>query len=158
VGLAGLEPAASSLSEIDGGAPCYPTISQVVRFRKRYRDGVNCGSAASADTATASPAPPPGRARTPSFPRLVRGPHRWRVTLSNVACRTQRSKGLGGLAILESKILQHLLSVGSVTASTLQKCACGRCQLRMIRDGSTEFVYSSFENSSRCRIIGFIPI
>jgi hypothetical protein len=41
VGLAGLEPAASSLSGIDSRAPCYPAFSQVVRDRKCYRDGVN---------------------------------------------------------------------------------------------------------------------
>jgi hypothetical protein len=41
VGLAGLEPAASSLSEIDGQAPCYPAIALVVRLRKSYKDGVN---------------------------------------------------------------------------------------------------------------------
>ena len=41
VGLAGLEPAASSLSEIDGPALCYPAFALVVRLRKSYRDGVN---------------------------------------------------------------------------------------------------------------------
>jgi hypothetical protein len=41
VGLAGLEPAASSLSEIDGSALCYRESSQVVRLRKPYEDGVN---------------------------------------------------------------------------------------------------------------------
>jgi hypothetical protein len=43
VGLAGLEPAASSLSEIEGSALCYPAFSQVVSIRKRRRDGVNRG-------------------------------------------------------------------------------------------------------------------
>ena len=44
VGLAGLEPAASSLSEIDGRAPCYPASSQAVLIRKSLKDGVNCGA------------------------------------------------------------------------------------------------------------------
>jgi DUF917 family protein len=43
VGLAGLEPAASSLSEIDGRAPCYPAFALVVLLRKSYKDGVNHG-------------------------------------------------------------------------------------------------------------------
>jgi hypothetical protein len=47
VGLAGLEPAASSLSEIDGKAPCYPAFALVVRLRKSYKDGVNSLSAPS---------------------------------------------------------------------------------------------------------------
>jgi hypothetical protein len=42
-GLAGLESAASSLSEIDGQAPCYPAFEQAGRLRKSHRDGVNCG-------------------------------------------------------------------------------------------------------------------
>jgi hypothetical protein len=42
VGLGGLEPPASSLSEIDGRPLCYPAFPLVVRFRKSYRDGVNC--------------------------------------------------------------------------------------------------------------------
>ena len=46
VGLAGLEPAASSVSEIDGPAPCYPAFALVVRLRKSYKDGVNSLSAA----------------------------------------------------------------------------------------------------------------
>jgi hypothetical protein len=46
VGLAGLEPAASSLSEIDGQALCYPAFSLVVLVRKSYKDGVNLLSAA----------------------------------------------------------------------------------------------------------------
>ena len=41
VGLAGLEPAASSLSEMDGRALCYPAFSLVVLLRKSYKDGVN---------------------------------------------------------------------------------------------------------------------
>ncbi len=41
MGLAGLEPAASSLSEIDGRAPCYPAFPLVVLLRKSYKDGVN---------------------------------------------------------------------------------------------------------------------
>jgi hypothetical protein len=41
VGLAGLEPAASSLSEIDSQAPCYPAFALVVPLRKTYKDGVN---------------------------------------------------------------------------------------------------------------------
>jgi hypothetical protein len=41
VGLAGLEPAPSSLSEIDGRAPCYPAFALVARLRKSYKDGVN---------------------------------------------------------------------------------------------------------------------
>src|SRR5215216_2472499 len=35
---------ASSLSEMDGRALCYPALSQVVRLRKCRRDGVNHGS------------------------------------------------------------------------------------------------------------------
>jgi hypothetical protein len=46
VGLAGLEPAASSLLEIDGPALCYPAFALVVRLRKSYKDGVNSFSAA----------------------------------------------------------------------------------------------------------------
>ena len=41
MGLAGLEPAASSLSEIDSQAPCYPAFTQAVRLRQWRRDGVN---------------------------------------------------------------------------------------------------------------------
>jgi hypothetical protein len=41
VGLAGLEPAASSLSEIDGQAPCYPAFPQVALIHEWHRDGVN---------------------------------------------------------------------------------------------------------------------
>jgi hypothetical protein len=44
VGLAGLEPAASS--EMDGRALCYPAFALVVRLRKSYKDGVNSLSAA----------------------------------------------------------------------------------------------------------------
>src|SRR4030095_8813579 len=39
VGLAGLEPAASSLSEMDGRALCYPAFALVVRHRRWCRDG-----------------------------------------------------------------------------------------------------------------------
>jgi hypothetical protein len=39
VGLGGLEPPASSLSEIDGRALCYPGFPLVVRLRKSYKDG-----------------------------------------------------------------------------------------------------------------------
>jgi hypothetical protein len=41
VGLPGLEPGTSSLSEIDGRALCYPTFPLVVLLRKSYKDGVN---------------------------------------------------------------------------------------------------------------------
>jgi hypothetical protein len=41
VGLAGLEPAPSSVSEIDGRAPCYAAFSLAIRHRKRCKDGVN---------------------------------------------------------------------------------------------------------------------
>jgi hypothetical protein len=41
VGLPGLEPGTSSLSEIDGRAPCYLAFPLVVRLRKSYKDGVN---------------------------------------------------------------------------------------------------------------------
>jgi hypothetical protein len=41
MGLAGLEPAPSSLSEIDGRALCYPAFPLVVLLRKSYKDGVN---------------------------------------------------------------------------------------------------------------------
>ena len=44
VGLAGLEPPPSSLSEIDSQAPCYPAFAQVVLLRKSYKDGVNSQS------------------------------------------------------------------------------------------------------------------
>jgi hypothetical protein len=43
VGLPGLEPGTSSLSEIDGEAPCYPASSQVVPIRRCDKDGVNRG-------------------------------------------------------------------------------------------------------------------
>jgi hypothetical protein len=46
VGLAGLEPAASSVLEIDGPALCYPAFALVVRLRRSYKDGVNSLSAA----------------------------------------------------------------------------------------------------------------
>ena len=39
VDLAGLEPAASSLSEIDGRALCYPAFPLVVPIRNCHRDG-----------------------------------------------------------------------------------------------------------------------
>jgi hypothetical protein len=48
VGLAGLEPAASSLSEIDSQAPCSRASAQVASIREGRRDGVNCGSAVAA--------------------------------------------------------------------------------------------------------------
>ena len=41
VGLAGLEPAASSLSEIDGWALCYLAFPQVALIHEWHRDGVN---------------------------------------------------------------------------------------------------------------------
>src|SRR5512132_2995575 len=41
VGLGGLEPPTSSLSEMDGRALCYPAFPLVVRLRYSYRDGVN---------------------------------------------------------------------------------------------------------------------
>jgi hypothetical protein len=41
VGLPGLEPGTSSLSEMDGRALCYPAFSLVVLLRKSYKDGVN---------------------------------------------------------------------------------------------------------------------
>jgi hypothetical protein len=41
VGLPGLEPGTSSLSEIDGRALCYPAFPLVVLLRKSYKDGVN---------------------------------------------------------------------------------------------------------------------
>jgi hypothetical protein len=43
VGLAGLEPAASSLSEIDSQPLCYLAFLLVGLLRKSYKDGVNCG-------------------------------------------------------------------------------------------------------------------
>jgi integrase len=43
VGLPGLEPGTSSLSEIDGQALCYSAFALVVRLRKPYKDGVNHG-------------------------------------------------------------------------------------------------------------------
>ena len=46
MGLGGLEPAASSVSEIDGPALCYPAFALVVRLRWSYKDGVNSLSAA----------------------------------------------------------------------------------------------------------------
>jgi hypothetical protein len=42
VGLAGLEPAPSSLSGITSRAPCYSAFLQAARLRKCRRDGVNC--------------------------------------------------------------------------------------------------------------------
>jgi hypothetical protein len=36
-----LEPGTSSLSGIDGRAPCYPAFSQAVRLHEWRRDGVN---------------------------------------------------------------------------------------------------------------------
>jgi hypothetical protein len=39
VGLAGLEPAASSLSEIDGCALCYPAFPQLALIHERHRMG-----------------------------------------------------------------------------------------------------------------------
>jgi hypothetical protein len=45
VGLAGLEPAASSLSEIEGSALCYPAFPLVALLRKSYKDEVNSLSA-----------------------------------------------------------------------------------------------------------------
>jgi hypothetical protein len=41
VGLPGLEPGTSSLSEIDGCAPCYPAFLQLALIHERHRDGVN---------------------------------------------------------------------------------------------------------------------
>jgi hypothetical protein len=41
VGVAGLEPAASRLSEIDSQAVCYRASSQVAPIREGYKDGVN---------------------------------------------------------------------------------------------------------------------
>ena len=41
VGLAGLEPAVSSLSEIDGRALCYPAFPQLALIHEWHRDGVN---------------------------------------------------------------------------------------------------------------------
>src|SRR4029450_2571290 len=41
VGLAGLEPAASSLSEIDGRALWYPAFSQLALLHEWHRDGMN---------------------------------------------------------------------------------------------------------------------
>jgi hypothetical protein len=43
VGLGGLEPPPSSLSGIEGRAPCYSAYSQAMRLRRHYRDGVNYG-------------------------------------------------------------------------------------------------------------------
>ena len=65
VGLAGLEPAASSLSEMDGRALCYPAFALVVLLRKSYKDGVNrC--------------PPPSVRRYVAGSGLGRPPgHRW---------------------------------------------------------------------------------
>jgi len=48
VGLGGLEPAASSLSETDSQAPCYRASLQSP-IRERHKDGVN-GSARQATT------------------------------------------------------------------------------------------------------------
>jgi hypothetical protein len=44
VGLAGLEPAPSSLSEIDSQALCYPALPLVVPINEGHRDGVNDAS------------------------------------------------------------------------------------------------------------------
>ena len=41
MGLAGLEPAASSLSGIDSCALCYPAFLQLALIHERHRDGVN---------------------------------------------------------------------------------------------------------------------
>jgi hypothetical protein len=41
VGLAGLEPAPSSLAEMDGRALCYPAFPQLALIREWHRDGVN---------------------------------------------------------------------------------------------------------------------
>ncbi len=41
VGLPGLEPGTSSLSEIDSQAPCYRPYSQAEAIRNYHRDGVN---------------------------------------------------------------------------------------------------------------------
>jgi hypothetical protein len=45
VGLGGLEPPTSSLSEIEGSALCYPAFPLVALLRKSYRDEVNSLSA-----------------------------------------------------------------------------------------------------------------
>ena len=55
VGLAGLEPAPSSLSEIDRQALCYPASAQVAPIRTCDKDGVNRRSSA--------PMPPSRRER-----------------------------------------------------------------------------------------------
>ena len=44
MGLAGLEPAPSSLSEIEGCALCYPAFPQLALIREWHRDGVNHAS------------------------------------------------------------------------------------------------------------------
>jgi hypothetical protein len=54
VGLPGLEPGPSSLSEIDGQAPCYPAFAQAVRLRQWRRDGVNHDGSTPGQTATAA--------------------------------------------------------------------------------------------------------
>ena len=41
VGLPGLEPGTSSLSEIDSQALCYPASPLVVLLHRSYKDGVN---------------------------------------------------------------------------------------------------------------------
>jgi hypothetical protein len=46
VSLAGLEPAPSSLSEMDSRSPCQPAFPLVVPLRKTYKDGVDSLSAA----------------------------------------------------------------------------------------------------------------
>ena len=59
VGLAGLEPAPSSLSETDGQAPCYPASSQAATIREHRRDGVNkvcCGAGPQQAARTDDPA------------------------------------------------------------------------------------------------------
>ena len=43
VGLPGLEPGTSSLSEIDGRALCYLAFPLVVPINEGHRDGVNDG-------------------------------------------------------------------------------------------------------------------
>jgi hypothetical protein len=45
VGLPGLEPGTSSLSEMDGQALCYPAFPQLALIHEWHRDGVNHSSA-----------------------------------------------------------------------------------------------------------------
>ena len=54
VGLGGLEPPASSLSEMDGQPLCYLAFPLVVRLRKSYKDGVNLSSGTALVLATYS--------------------------------------------------------------------------------------------------------